>query len=109
MDSPFCRILLAEDNPGDIWLVREALRQHEIKCELEVVSDGEKMLSFIQSLDLNANLPCPDLLLLDLHLPKRDGIEVLVHLRSSERCGRTRVIVLTSSDAPADHLFAERN
>jgi CheY-like chemotaxis protein len=70
------QIFLAEDNPGDIELVREALREH----------------------DLDSNLPCPDLLLLDLHLPKRGGIEILKRLRASERCGQTPVVVFTSSD-----------
>jgi CheY-like chemotaxis protein len=109
VEAAFSRIILAEDNPGDVWLVREVLRQHEIKCELEVVSDGEQMVSFIQRLELNSNVPCPNLLLLDLHLPKRDGNEILIHLRASERCGQTRVIVLTSSDAPADRVAAKRN
>jgi CheY-like chemotaxis protein len=101
--------VLAEDNPADVGLVRQALRQHEVHCELRIIADGEQVLSFIRGLDLDSTLPCPDLLLLDLYLPKRDGNEVLRHLRASERCGQTRVVVLTSSDAPSDQQIAERN
>jgi CheY-like chemotaxis protein len=109
VEAASCRIVLAEDNPADVRLVREAPRQHKVKCELAVLSDGEQMITFIRNLDLDASVPCPDLLLLDLHLPKHDGNEILIHLRASERCGQTRVIVLTSSDAPADHQTAEKN
>jgi len=103
------QIILAEDNPGDVRLVREALREHDIRCELRVISDGEEALSFIDGLDSDADLPCPDLLLLDLHLPKRNGNEVLRHLRSSERCAQTPVVILTSSDATWDRQQAEKN
>lgn len=104
-----CHILLAEDNPGDVGLVREALREHKIHCDLRVICDGEQVLSFIDRLDCESDLPCPDLLLLDLHLPKRDGNEVLRHLRASERCARTPVVVFTSSDSPRDYESADRH
>jgi len=104
-----CQIVLAEDNPADVGLVRMALRNHEIACDLRVIPDGEQVLSFIASLDRDSQLPCPDLILLDLYLPKHDGNEILKHLRASERCAQTKVVVLTSSDAPADHKIAERN
>jgi CheY-like chemotaxis protein len=104
-----CHIVLAEDNPADVGLVRAALNEHAIQCELHVIGDGESVLSFIDHLDRDNALPCPDLLLLDLHLPKRDGNEVLKHLRASERCGQMPVVVLSSSDAPSDHENAEKN
>jgi CheY-like chemotaxis protein len=103
-----CQIVLAEDNPADVGLVRAALREHGVDCELHV-SDGEEVLSFINSLDLDSKIPCPDLLLLDLYLPKRDGNEILKYLRASERCAQTPVVILTSSDAPSDHENAEKN
>jgi CheY-like chemotaxis protein len=93
------QILLAEDNPGDVELVREALREHDVHCELRIISDGEQALTFIDGLDLDSDLPCPDLLLLDLHLPKCGGIEILQRLRASERCGQTPVVVFTSSES----------
>lgn len=92
------RIVLAEDNPADVGLVREALREHNVHHELRVIADGEEALTFIDQLDRDSRLPCPDILLLDLHLPKHDGDEILRHLRASERCGQTPVVVLTSSD-----------
>ena len=104
-----CQIVLAEDNPADVGLVRYALREHAIDCELRVISDGEEVVSFIDHLDVDSKIPCPDLLLLDLHLPKRDGNEILKHLRSSERCGRTPVVVFTSSHESWDLQNAERD
>jgi CheY-like chemotaxis protein len=102
------QIVLAEDNPADVGLVRAALREHGVDCELHVISDGEGVLSFIDSLDLNSKIPCPDLLLLDLHLPKRDGNEILKYLRASGRCAQTPVVILSSSDAPSDHENADK-
>jgi len=99
--APF-QIVLAEDNPADVHLAGDALRQHEVDCRLSVMSDGGEVLSFFQGLDNNLKAPCPDLLLLDMHLPKRDGGEILTLLRSSRRCSDTKVIVMTSSEAPSD-------
>jgi CheY-like chemotaxis protein len=102
-------ILLAEDNPADILLVREALADRAIAYQLQVVSDGEKAVEFIARIDRDSTLFCPKLLLLDLHLPKRDGEEILRCLRSSERCGLTPVVVMTSSDAPRHMEMAAKN
>jgi CheY-like chemotaxis protein len=103
------QIILAEDNPADVLLVREALAEHAISCDLRVIGDGEQAMKFIDQLDVDSKLPCPDLLLLDLHLPKRDGAEILTYLRASERCAQTPVVVLTSSDSPKDQARAEKN
>jgi len=103
-----CQIVLAEDNPADVGLVRYALSKHDVQCELRVISDGEQALAFIDDLDLNSGLPCPDLFLLDLHLPKRDGHEILQHLRASGRCGQTPVVMLSASEAPSDVENAEK-
>lgn len=104
-----CQIILAEDNPADVGLVRMALREHGVDCELRVISDGDEALSFINDLDLHSKRPCPDLMLLDLYLPKRDGREVLRHLRASERCAQTPVVIMTSSDSPSDREDAANN
>ena len=69
----FLSLRLAEDNPADVGLVRQALRDPEVHCELRVIPDGEAVVTFIDGLDLDGKLRCPNLLLLDLHLPKRDG------------------------------------
>ncbi len=97
-----CQIVLAEDNPADVGLVRVALQTHGVHCDLHVIDDGEQALSFIERLDQDSRVPCPDLLLLDLHLPKHGGNEILKYLRASERCAQTPVVILTSSDAPSD-------
>jgi len=104
-----CHIVLAEDHPADVGLVRHALREHQVDCDLQVIGDGDEVVSFIDDVDRDSNIPGPTLLLLDLHLPKRDGREILKHLRASERCGQTPVVVLSSSDAPEDHRDAETN
>ena len=103
------QIVLAEDNPADVELVREALHEHDVSCELLVISDGEEVSIFIDKLDLDTKLPCRDLLPLDLHLPRHDGAEVLKHLRASERCGQTPVVVLSSSELTADQQNAGKN
>jgi CheY-like chemotaxis protein len=103
------QIVLAEDNPADVLLVQEALTEHAISCDLRILGDGEQAIKFIHQLDVDSKLPCPDLLLLDLHLPKSDGAEILRCLRASDRCARTPVVVLTSSDSPNDHARAEKN
>jgi CheY-like chemotaxis protein len=95
-------MLLAEDNPADVVLVREALEGQGIECPLRVFSDGEAMVKFIQYLDASHLHDCPKLLLLDLHLPKLDGEDVLRQLRSSERCAQTPVVILSSSAATDD-------
>jgi CheY-like chemotaxis protein len=102
-------ILLAEDNPADVQLVREALQDRSVACDLHVVRDGEQAIAFLDRLDANSKLNCPSLFLLDLHLPKRDGAEIMRRLRASERCGQTAVVVLTSSESPRDLESAERH
>jgi len=105
--SPY--ILLAEDNAGDVLLVREALKQHGISHSIEILSDGDQAVRFIEGLDRDSKSPCPELFLLDLHLPKKDGDLILRHLRASERCGQTPVVILTSSDSPGDYENAIRH
>jgi chemotaxis family two-component system response regulator Rcp1 len=107
--TSLCQILLAEDNPGDVGLVREAFRVHRVECDLQVIDNGEGVVSLIDLLDQNSTLRCPDLLLLDLGLPRRAGMDVLRYLRASERCGQTPVVVLSGSDAPSDFAEALKN
>ncbi|MGI8746636.1 MAG: response regulator [Bryobacteraceae bacterium] len=95
-------ILLAEDNRGDILLVQQALEEHHIPHELHVVTDGEEALHFVTRMGKPGEAPCPDVLLLDLNLPKADGYQVLSEFRQHPECAHTPVIVVTSSDAPKD-------
>jgi CheY-like chemotaxis protein len=95
-------ILLAEDNPGDVLLVQQALEAHDVRHSLHVVRDGEQALAFIAGLLSGEQVHCPDLILLDLNLPKVDGAQVLAELRNTPECADTPVVVITSSDAPKD-------
>ena len=95
-------ILLAEDNWGDVLLVQEALRAHQVQHTLHVVRDGAEALAFVERMGQPGSEPCPDLVLLDVNLPKVDGPEVLKALRNHEACARTPVIVVSSSDSPRD-------
>jgi len=95
-------ILLAEDNLGDVFLVRRALKEHRVAHELHLVRDGAEALEFVNSMGQSRQSPCPDLILLDLNLPKVDGHNVLTAFRKHPDCAHTPVIVVTSSDAPGD-------
>lgn len=88
-------VLVAEDNPADLALLKEAIHLEPVECVLHVVRDGEKALTFINEREANVELPGIDLLLLDFYLPKLDGTEVLFHLRSAMRFKRTPVILMT--------------
>jgi two-component system, chemotaxis family, response regulator Rcp1 len=101
--SSTAKILLAEDNPADVYLIEEALREHQVVFEITVAEDGEAAMAMIASGQVK-----PDLILLDLNMPKRSGGEVLTHLREQLHCKTTPVIVLTSSDSPADREEALR-
>lgn len=96
------RILLAEDNHGDTLLVREALEEHCVEHQLHVVEDGQLALDYIRRMGKAQEEPCPDVMLLDLNLPKADGPAVLSELRKHPECIHTPVIVVTSSDSPKD-------
>jgi two-component system, chemotaxis family, response regulator Rcp1 len=108
-DSWPWRILLAEDNPADVTMVRRSLRTHAVGCELFALDDGQDVFRFIDGIDSDCRTPAPDLVLLDLNLPHRSGLEILRKLRASERCGLTPVIVMTGSDSPAHLAEAEKN
>ena len=95
------RILLAEDNIADVLLVQKALEEHRIAHELHVVRDGAEALAFLARMG-QGQLPCPDVVLLDLNLPKVDGSTVLSAFRRYPQCVDTPVVVVTSSDAELD-------
>jgi chemotaxis family two-component system response regulator Rcp1 len=95
-------ILLVEDNPGDVRLTQEAFDEARINNDLHVVNDGEAALQFVEQRESYADAPRPDLILLDLNLPKVDGLDVLEHVKSEESLRRIPVVVLTSSEAEED-------
>ncbi len=96
------RIFLAEDNPGDVELVHEALREHGISYTLSLASDGREAKHFIERMGTASDAPCPDVLLLDLNLPKTDGHELLALFRSHPQCAGVPVVIVTSSNARKD-------
>jgi CheY-like chemotaxis protein len=99
--EPARHILLIEDNPADAGLVREALLEHAVECELALVTNGETALAFIETVELEQTRR-PDLIIIDLRLPIIPGREVLRHLQTTARCQDVPVLVLTSSDTLAD-------
>jgi CheY-like chemotaxis protein len=96
------KILLAEDNLADVMLVRKALEEHNIPYDLHVVRDGEQALTFIATMGQPDGPACPDVVLLDVNLPKIEGAEILSEFRKHPLCAETPVIVITSSDAYRD-------
>jgi CheY-like chemotaxis protein len=99
-------ILLVEDNPGDVRLTREALTANKIRNTLHVVADGVQALAFLRKQGKHANAPRPNLILLDLNLPKKDGREVLAEIKGDPDLRRIPVVVLTTSGAEEDILKA---
>lgn len=97
-------ILLVEDNPGDVRLTQEALKEGKVNNNLSVVSDGVEAMAFLRRQGKYAESPRPDLILLDLNLPKKDGREVLVEVKADENLRRIPVVVLTTSDSEKDIL-----
>lgn len=97
-------VLLVEDDPGDVLMTREAFEDHKLANELHVVSDGVEAMDFLHRRGEHASAPRPDLILLDLNLPKMDGREVLTAVKSDPDLGAIPVVVLTTSEAEEDVL-----
>ena len=95
-------ILLVEDNAGDVRLTIEALKDGKIHNHLSVVNDGEEALAFLRRQGQYAKVPRPDLILLDLNLPKKDGREVLMEIKQEKDLKRIPVVILTTSTAEKD-------
>jgi two-component system, chemotaxis family, response regulator Rcp1 len=95
-------ILLVEDNPGDARLTKEALRDARVRNNLHVAPDGVEALAFLRQQGKHAGVPKPDLILLDLNLPKKDGREVLEEIKGDDRLRHIPVVILTTSQAERD-------
>jgi CheY-like chemotaxis protein len=104
MDMRPVEILLVEDNPGDVRLAVEALKEGKVHNNLHVVGDGVEAMMFLRREGKFALSPRPDLILLDLNLPKKDGREVLAEIKADEKLRRIPVVVLTTSKAEQDIL-----
>jgi chemotaxis family two-component system response regulator Rcp1 len=97
-------VLLVEDNPGDVRLTGEAFREANASIRLHVASDGVEAMAFVKQEGPHANAPRPDLILLDLNLPKMDGREVLAQIKGDDYLKTIPTIILTTSGAQADIL-----
>jgi chemotaxis family two-component system response regulator Rcp1 len=101
-------VMIAEDNPADVFLIEEAIRAYSIPLKLSVAVDGEQAIKFIEGVEQDTAASCPIMLLLDLNLPIYGGFEVLQRLRRSEKCKHIPVVIVTSSDSPKDRAEAAR-
>lgn len=93
-----------EDNPGDVRLTQEGLKEGTVLNHLHVARDGEEALAFLRREGDHAQAPRPDLILLDLNMPKKDGRELLAEIKGDENLRRIPVVILTTSDAEQDVL-----
>lgn len=100
------RVFLAEDNRADVYLVELALREENLTFNLRLASDGEEALRVVAAFGETER--APDIALLDVNLPRQDGDQVLRSLRSSPCCGRTPIVIMTSSDSVRDRDLAAR-
>jgi two-component system, chemotaxis family, response regulator Rcp1 len=101
-------VLMIEDNPGDIRLTREAFREADSSIYLHVVYDGVEAMTFLKRQGVHRSAPRPDLILLDLNLPKMDGREVLASIKEDGALKAIPVVVLTTSDAETDVVKSYR-
>ncbi|MBI5106672.1 MAG: response regulator [Solirubrobacterales bacterium] len=97
-------VLLVEDDPGDVLLIEEAFDDNKVHNNLHVVRDGEQALDFLLGQGAHAGAPRPDLVLLDLNLPRKDGREVLAEVKANEELRTIPIVVLTTSEAEEDVL-----
>lgn len=101
-------VLLVEDDPGDVLMTQEAFADHKLVSNLRVVSDGEQALAYLRREGEHADAPRPDLVLLDLNLPRVDGREVLAAIKADESLKTIPVVVLTTSEAEQDVVDSYR-
>ncbi|MGA2705898.1 MAG: response regulator [Isosphaeraceae bacterium] len=101
-------ILMVEDNPGDVDLTHEGLAESKLHNNLHAVGDGQEAMAFLRREGEYANMPLPDLILLDLNLPGKDGREVLAEIKADEGLKHIPVVILTSSQDEEDILRSYR-
>jgi CheY-like chemotaxis protein len=102
--APPVEILLVEDNPGDVRLTKEALKEGKVYSNLHWAKDGVEAMEFLKHQGKHAKSPRPDIILLDLNLPKKDGREVLAQIKKDSELKHIPVVVLTTSEAEEDVL-----
>jgi CheY-like chemotaxis protein len=104
MNAELISVLLVDDDPGDVLLIREAFADHKVGNTLSVVSDGVEAMAFVRGEGAHAGAERPDLVLLDLNLPRKNGMEVLEEIKSDPDLAMIPVVVLTTSAAEEDIL-----
>lgn len=104
MNDTAIRILLVEDNPGDVRLTLEAFKEGKVNNKINVVNDGVEALAYLRKEGQYADVKQPDVILLDLNLPKKDGYEVLAEIKQDPDLKRIPVVILTTSEAERDIL-----
>jgi two-component system, chemotaxis family, response regulator Rcp1 len=107
-DEGAIEVLLVEDSPGDVRLTREAFKDAKVYIDLHVASDGIEAMSFLKREGEHSNAPRPDLILLDLNLPRKDGREVLEEIKESPALKTIPVVILTTSSSEEDILRSYR-
>jgi CheY-like chemotaxis protein len=104
IESGAIQVLLVEDSPGDVRLTREALKDAKVHINLHVATDGIEAMAYLERTGKHAGAPRPDLILLDLNLPRKDGREVLKEIKESPSLRIIPVVILTTSSSDADVL-----
>jgi CheY-like chemotaxis protein len=104
VDGRPLRVLLIEDNPGDVRLMQEAFRDADETIQLHVATDGADAMAFLRREGVNENVPRPDFIILDLNLPKMDGREVLTQIKADKGLKTIPTVILTTSEANSDVL-----
>jgi CheY-like chemotaxis protein len=103
-DAAPIKVLLVEDSPGDVRLTQEAFKDAKVYINLHVAADGAKAMAFLKQEGEHTNAPRPDLILLDLNLPKKDGREVLKEIKENPTLKSIPIVILTTSSSEADVL-----
>jgi CheY-like chemotaxis protein len=98
-------ILIVEDNPADVYLIRRAITAGIFPAGFHVVSDGHQAIEFFDEVESDAAKSCPDVVILDINLPKKQGADVLRNMRKRSRCANARVIVVSTSELEGDRAI----
>jgi CheY-like chemotaxis protein len=109
MNADLISVLLVEDDPGDVLLIREAFADHKVGNVLSVVSDGVEAMKFVRGEGEYSGRERPDLILLDLNLPRKSGAEVLAEIKGDPELSTIPVVVLTTSQSEDDVLSSYKN
>src|SRR3984957_20126162 len=105
-DATAIEVLLVEDSPGDVRLTREAFKDAKVHINLHIASDGAEAMDFLNRVGKHTGVPRPDMILLDLNLPKKDGREVLAEIKENPALKIIPVVILTTSASEADILLS---